>query len=95
MKILDIPLPFLLGAYVPPQFPQEMLPDMPSWVATFLLGIWATGWFAEKFGKFPSSKEQASPQAQKIIELLEALTKEVDDLSKAVTELRVELANKD
>jgi hypothetical protein len=94
--VFSQPIPFLLGTYVPQQFPAEALEGLPSWVATFLLGVWVAGWFAEKLGKFPKPIDPvAEVRDEKLINLLVTLTQKVDDLSKAVTELRVELAHKD
>lgn len=92
---LNLPIiPLSIGAAVPQEVPIEFLADAPSWVTTVVLAIWVAGWFADKLGKLPTSGESAI-RDERLITLLVELTKKVDDLSHAVTELRIELAKKD
>jgi hypothetical protein len=85
---------------VPQQFPVEAFTNTPGWLATLFLGIWVTLWFLEKTNRLPGTKPNYEEATQRIrderfLTLLVELTKKVDDLSHAVTELRVELAKKD
>jgi len=89
--ILGAPAPFLLGVIVP-----QTLPDFTNdgTVATLLLGVWVTLWFLDKIGKLPGKVKQDEEQDKILKVILRDLTHKIDEMSKAITELRVEIANK-
>jgi hypothetical protein len=89
--IFTAPTPILVGAVVPQVIPPEVMNGLPGWAATFILGVWVVGWWLDRTGKLPGA--EATPD-YRLVQLLESLNTKVDDLSKAVTDLRIELAKK-
>jgi len=98
--IFQMPIPFLLGVVVPQTLPLDAFSNLPGWVATAFLGVWVTMWFLDRVGKLPGQTQgtkvdiHAHIRAERLTDLLVDLTKKVDSLGEAVTELRVELAKK-
>lgn len=85
---------------MPQTLPVEAFNNLPGWVATAFLGVWVTLWFLDRVGRLPGQPKgnyvdiTGHIRDEKLITLLVELTKKVDDLGHAVTELRVELAKK-